>query len=387
MSKRCLVLAAVTAGLIGVAPIFGASLTSVGVLDPTYPYSDVKAISRDGTYAVGGSKDANNIVQPYVWRLDLGMVQLPNPSGASSDARGVDVRPNAEEIAISGRIGSILRYYKAPLSDLTSGTWQTSVAFGSNADIGAYNTTRVRRVTDERWFVAGRRTNVSRGIRVRIDPYNDFDVQGSGTTEFQSVSSEGVLIGTDRGNASGQRRAIWDVPPNAPSAIPGGNALRSEGYGISQDAAWMSGLDYTDLGTSSYQAFRWKQGDAGMTLLGWLSGGTEADTRSVAYAINNDGVAVGMSWNATDGERAAIWDVSGQAHSLKDLLAAAGVDTSAWTKLTRATTISDDGLIIGGYGVWAADSSTRGFIAVIPEPATLVVLALGGLAAIRRKRG
>lgn len=383
MSKRSLVLAALAAGLIGAAPVFAASLVSVGVLDPTNPYSDVKAISRDGTYAVGGSKDANNITQPYVWRLGLGMQQLPNPSGASSDARGVDVRPDAQEIAISGRIGSILRYYKAPLSNLTGGTWQTSVAFGSKADIGAYNTTRVRRVTDERWFVAGRRTDAGRGIRVRIDPYNDFDVPGTGTTEFQSVSSEGILIGTDRGNAGSQRRAIWDVPPNAPSAIPGGNALRSEGYGISENAAWMSGLDYTDLGNTIYQAFRWNTGDTGMTLLGWLAG----DSRSVAYAINNDGVAVGMSWNATDGERAAIWDVSGQAHSLKDLLAAAGVDTSAWTKLTRATTISDDGLIIGGYGTWAADGSTRGFLAVIPEPATLAVLALGALAALRRKRG
>jgi len=58
MKRFCLVIGMAATILIGGAQVFAASLTSVGVLNPASPYSDVKAISRDGTYAVGGSKDS-----------------------------------------------------------------------------------------------------------------------------------------------------------------------------------------------------------------------------------------------------------------------------------------------------------------------------------------
>ena len=44
------------------------------------------------------------------------------------------------------------------------------------------------------------------------------------------------------------------------------------------------------------------------------------------------------------------------------------------------------GLLMVSYGIWAADGSTRGFVMAIPEPASLVLLALGGLIAARRSR-
>jgi hypothetical protein len=42
--------------------------------------------------------------------------------------------------------------------------------------------------------------------------------------------------------------------------------------------------------------------------------------------------------------------------------------------------------VLSGLGTWAADGSTRGFVAIIPEPGSLALLALGGtLVLLRRK--
>ena len=67
---------------------------------------------------------------------------------------------------------------------------------------------------------------------------------------------------------------------------------------------------------------------------------------------------------ATVWDTSGTWDTTGTAKSLQALLAADGVDTSAWTHLTRVYAGSDDGKVLAGYGIWAADGSTRGFVAV-----------------------
>jgi len=134
------------------------------------------------------------------------------------------------------------------------------------------------------------------------------------------------------------------------------------------------------------QAFRWKRGDLSMEFLGTLPG----HTSSCAYTVADNGVTAGRSYIA-GGETAVVWDTSGtwdttgQAKSIKDLLTAAGVDTSMWSSLVRVYAASDDGKTLAGFGIWAADGSTRGFVATIPEPATLLLLALGGGALLRRR--
>ncbi len=56
-----------------------------------------------------------------------------------------------------------------------------------------------------------------------------------------------------------------------------------------------------------------------------------------------------------------------------------GLDLGGW-HLEYAFAISDDGTVIAGSAREGA------FVAVIPEPATLGLLALGGLAVLRRRR-
>jgi hypothetical protein len=61
-----------------------------------------------------------------------------------------------------------------------------------------------------------------------------------------------------------------------------------------------------------------------------------------------------------------------------------GVDTTGW-RLVDATGVSDDGLTITGWG-FNPQGQREAFLAVIPEPASLPLLGIAGLAAMRRRR-
>ncbi len=389
MMRKALFMVAV-AGIVASSAL-GASITSVGVLNSASPYSDVKALTvqTDGTiWAVGGSTSATTgLNNPYVWSSTGGMVELSNPSGAASDARGVSIiyqGVTEPHIAVSGSIGSIARGYTAPLTALTTGTWVASGATPNNYQIGSYNTSRTDQSrADGRTQIAGTNPNASRGAKFRFFPsvgLGDYPLSST----MQSLSNSGVTVGMLK--ADGRRYAVYGPTVNSDAVkIPGGNNVYSEGYGVSENGQWFSGLDaYGASGSSPNQGFRWKLGDAGMTLLGRYG----ADTVACAYAISNNGLAVGSTYNATESNRAVVWGSGGYPVLLKDLLNSWGVDTSEWTNLTRLTTVSADGKYVGGYGVRASDGKTVGFVAElnwVPEPASALLLALGVLV-LRRRR-
>ncbi len=124
-------------------------------------------------------------------------------------------------------------------------------------------------------------------------------------------------------------------------------------------------------------------------------GGDTANNSSSSYTIANNGVTGGHSYfgasgggavpshyEATVWDTSGTWDTTGQPKLLAALLAADGVATNEWTRLTRVYAASDDGKVLAGYGTWAADGSTRGFVAVktvapVLAPATINSIAPG----------
>ncbi len=345
-------------------------------------------------------------------------------SEIDGEARGIVYRPlhPTKAFGIAGNIAAlnnddleyppitpVMQFCWGSLTNPAGGTWAIPDEANALNTTGAFNAARPQQASassSEGWYVVGRRRLTTpgtctdgscnnRAYRLRVDPigYADWyalfqDGEGECVTlrgddccpnigygVANSVDTYGQGIGHDDGNmnCSGQHRAIWFVGINTwGMVIPGGARILSEGFGISHDGQVVSGFDASAIEGSApaaSRAFIWRAlpeelRDPQMRLLNNLAG----DTLGCALAVTTYETAAGYSSDGTT-ERAVVWDttgmwdLTGQPKLLVDLLVAQGVDMSAWTRLTRITSISDNAQTVAGWGVWAADGSTRGFIA------------------------
>ncbi len=116
-------------------------------------------------------------------------------------------------------------------------------------------------------------------------------------------------------------------------------------------------------------------GNGANTTLGTLGG-----TYSLAIANNTLGQIVGYAQSDTDNVLACLFDSTGSGNNinLNDL-----IDASLGWNLKYAYDINDDGWIIG-TGIKNGVESAY-LLKVIPEPATIAILSIGGLLFIRKK--
>ena len=101
--------------------------------------------------------------------------------------------------------------------------------------------------------------------------------------------------------------------------------------------------------------------------------------------MSGDGsIVVGYSHVTLGKQVAFIWDEPHGMRKLQDLLVELGVDLDGW-ELESAWEISDDGLAIVGAGI-NPSGQREGWIAVIPEPSTALLLGAGlGVLAMGRR--
>ena len=153
----------------------------------------------------------------------------------------------------------------------------------------------------------------------------------------------------------------------------------SRALGISADGSTVVGQSEGPLGP---EAFRWTQ-STGMVGLGDLPGGS---FDSLAWDASADGSRVVGFGSFDTGLEAFIWDETNGMRSIQDMLTDDyGLDLSGWT-LGHARGISDDGTVIVGFG--DSPSGRQAWMAVVPEPSTLILLTIGtvGLLAYRWRR-
>jgi probable HAF family extracellular repeat protein len=157
----------------------------------------------------------------------------------------------------------------------------------------------------------------------------------------------------------------------------GGNS--SHFRAVSSDGSVAVGFGQS---ASGGEATRWTE-ETGMVGLGDVPGGL---SYSDAYDVSADGsIVVGLARVADNTYTAFIWNAVDGMRDLKSVLTDDyGLDLTGW-ELRTATAISDDGRVIVGSGL-NPDGRLEAWKATIPEPATLGMLALGGLAMLRRRR-
>jgi probable HAF family extracellular repeat protein len=204
-----------------------------------------------------------------------------------------------------------------------------------------------------------------------------FAVSRDGTRTIGDTwtTTPGILVGFIHTSATGMQSI---------GSMPGNNI--TEPHAISADNTTLVGFGNTGL---NFHAFRWRAGSGFQALgdLGPVPG--QSYTGNQALAVNADGsVIVG-----TQGDREAmIWDQTHGMRALQSVLVGDyGFDLTGWT-LELAQSISDDGRVIAGSGVFQGPTGLeeRGWVAVLPVPelpsGTLCIAGLASLAAVYIRR-
>jgi len=157
----------------------------------------------------------------------------------------------------------------------------------------------------------------------------------------------------------------------------GGDFARARGI---NNASHVVGVSYLGGASSAYRAFLWDDG-SGMWDLGVLPGHESSD----AWAINESGEIVGMSYAANGKGLAFLWDEQHGMRALRDLVPA----DVGWTAFLPIG-INDLGQIVGNAEYddpeegWASHAV---ILTPVPEPATLAQILLVAWVLIGKRSG
>jgi len=284
---------------------------------PGLNHSDAQAVSADGTTIVGYVTGTGGI--PFRWTESTGMVELSMPAGWSG----------CEAFAVSAD-GSVVVGVDGGTSGREAWRWTPG---GGGVGLG---------------FVAGY-------------PWE---------SAAYGVSAEGsVVVGISFSDVL-YKAFRWTQSTGMIGLVHPPGVSHSSAVDVSADGSTVVGSFVTPV----HEAFRWTPG-SGMVSLGLLAD----HYASSAQAISGDGsIVVGYCNSDAGGETAFIWDADNGIRSLEDALVNdCGLDLGGWS-LSIAYDVSADGRFIVGYGR-NASGDIEAFFAEDPEPATLVLIALGVL--------
>lgn len=368
--------------------------------------SDARAITPDGKY-VAGNSGANGIF----WSPGAGTVKVDNGSSSHTNSTGIGYRTVAAgtEIVVGGN---------------DSSGWVS--AFGA-ADPGAGTPTWLWRARDANSSIQGASPRVpaanSVGGTAGVNWYMTHDQksasnvnisieQGSGdptgvyaygvkSTPYRAnvrgVSGTGRAVGIRRDVSTGSpnQNYYWNwVGATTPSQtkFKGLKAGSFDGdpFSISLDGTKIGGMAPVDGGRAGNWPYLYDVTTDTIEELPTFPDTAGSTTNAVVYGVSPDGKwAVGQNYRGV--ERACIWNTIG--NGITDLTSWAttlGI-MGNFVRLSRAYTVgvdADGQPVVAGVGVYndGGVNYNRGFVFVLPEPATLAFLALGGVAVLRRRR-
>lgn len=375
---------------------------SLGFLSGQDNYSVASGLSADprGPVVSGYGGISGSSQQPFLWTTNgiVGtMVGLGSvPAGTACSGGGISSD------------GSVVVGFSGPYGSGGSGcqAWRWTTQSGTMTGLG---------------YLPG--GSWSRGYSVSADGsvvvgYGDSPsgVQGwRWTTQSGSMQGLGYLPGSSYNDCLGVSR---DGSTVAGAGFYGGTyqAWRWTQSGSIQGLGFLSGASYSYIGggncvsgdgsvivgrsgTTLSEAFRCTLA-LGMQGLGYLQG----DNSSGASGISADGSVIvgysgvgygGLFQPAGQDGKAVIWENGSGPQNIQTILTNDAVNLSDWTLQSASAVFATNEWqgVPGDYeaiaGVGYHNGNMEAWLAIIPEPSTyvLAVVALGGLLALRRRRG
>lgn len=335
----------------------------LGYLSGTDLHSHGYGLSGNGSVAVGTSHSASG-PEAFRWSSVGGMIGIGDLPGGDFNSIAFEVSADGSAIVGAGTAATASEAFRwtadtgmVGLGDLPGGP-QSSAARGVSADgdvivgrAGGNSGPEAFRWTQDQGMV---------GLG---------DLLGGGfNSDAYDVSGDGEVVVGHSNSTSGIQAFRWTAQSGMVGMgdLPGGT-FHSEARGASADGSVIAGYSNS---ASGLQAFRWtpEEGMVGLT----------PGSISVAVDISADGSMI-VGGSAQHG--VFVWDETYGMRSVQNML---GIDLSDW-QFISARGISDDGSTIIGFGRHQ-NGDEEAWIAVLPEPTTLALLAVGGILATHRRR-
>jgi probable HAF family extracellular repeat protein len=338
----------------------------LGTLGERNPASLATAISDDGHVVVGFSTPENGIgIEAFRWTLETGVVGLGDLPGGGFQSSAMDVSADGSVVVgigasgETGRSGSRWTSSEGmmPLSNMSMGFHAanaTAISADGSVIVGSGSFNEGQPAVPFRWTSTAGATDLG-------------DLPATTSGIVTSMSNDGaVVIGMlEDGEASDPFR--WTA--EAGFVRLGLLAGETSGY-----ASTLSPDGSLALGISGQQAVIWSTGPKpaglGVNFFPW---DVSEDTLTIVGAAAFD-----ERWEAV------IWRAGHGLQTISDLLQDEfGFDLGGWS-LEEARGISADGTVITGRGVNPA-GHPEAWLAIVPEPITLVLLGTGVIMICRRR--
>jgi uncharacterized membrane protein len=354
----------------------GVGFEGLGTLMGPDIFSEPYAVSASGSIIVGASRSEESApgVEAFHWTPTGGMSALRETAptmGRSSTACGI----SADGCTVVGRASDSTLYGfrwspttgMVRLRDGEGGLWGTQ-AWG----ISANGAVTVGQVGEDEF--------------ARAAAWYDSDITAtdlgfSAESVAKAASSTGhVIVGYAR---HGPMFEAFRWTHGGGAEFLGNLGSDSFANAVSAEGRVVVGSAYDPL-QEHQRAIRWTA-KTGVEALPAPAGSLEEEATGVSR-----GGEVILGYYSIGYDRACFWTDEGVRDLQDYLVTEAGLDLTGWT-LYRAVAVSADGRTLvgvgrdpeGGYEGWVAHLPKA---TALPEPATLALMALGGLAALLRRR-
>jgi len=173
-----------------------------------------------------------------------------------------------------------------------------------------------------------------------------------------AISRNGAVV-AGAGHPFKTGAMVWNLGNGAVTIgmLPGN--ISAIATAVSRDGSVVAGT--SDDSAGNHHAWRWTQQGGLVALQGNIAG----YAGSSVGGISGDGTTI-IGWADTAGGTVAfIWDEAHGMRTLEDALASDfGTRATGW-HLTRASSVSDDGRVVGGAGI-DANGRTQAWIVKLP---------------------